>query len=496
MQEKLESEFKELVLQIKRYNGKESDIDLLSKAWEYTKLSHLNQKRLSGEPYASHGLYTAKNLVEWKLDMSSILAGFLHDTVEDGKASVKEIKEIFGGEVAGIVDGVTKVSKVKLRGSKDEAFVENLRKMFLAMAKDLRVVFVKLADRLHNMRTLSSLPEEKQKRIASETLEIFAPLAERLGMGEVKAQLDDLAFPYVYPREYEKVTKESLLHYKDAEKFIRKMKRRLLKKLACDGIRAKIDGRKKHLYSLWIKLERPGIDWDFNKIHDIVALRIMVDTVSQCYSTLGTVHNMYKQVPYFGVSDFISQPKPNGYRSIHTRVFGEGGRVSEVQIRTHGMHQQAEYGLAAHWSYALAKTKGTKEKSLDAGIKVDQEKFGWVRQLVSWQEEIKDSEEYLRAVKFDALEHRNFIFSPKGDVFDLPEGATPIDFAFTVHTGLGDYIKSAKVNGKLVPLNYKLKSGDICEIIKTKNPRPPNKGWLDFITTKQAENAIKRKVGK
>lgn len=487
----MEKEFKQLISTIRSSSDK-VDVKRIKKAWRFAKLAHTGQKRLTGDPYTSHALGTAGILVQWKLDEDSIVAGFLHDTIEDGGAKRDDLLKEFGEEIADLVDGVTKVSNLKLRGSRDEQFVENLRKMFLAMAKDLRVVLVKLADRLHNMQTLEPLPPEKQKRIAGETLEVYAPLAERLGMGEIKGRLEDLAFPYVYQLEFEKVKKEVKFQYKKVEKHIKKMRTTILKKLANEGIRAEVHGRKKHLYSLWKKLERPEIDWDFDKIHDIVALRILVDSEEQCYVTLGVTHHLYKPVPHVGVSDFIAQPKPNGYRSIHTKVFGPGQRIVEVQIRTFGMHEEAEIGIAAHWAYGEAKSKDAGHKLLEKGIKVSEAKLSWVKQLAKWQEELTDSQEFLRAVKFDALVHRNFVFSPKGDVYDLPHGATPVDYAFAVHTDLGNYIAGAKVNGKIVPLDYKLKSGEIVEIIKTKNKRLPNRDWLEFAVTTTARNKIKK----
>ena len=484
---------------IKTYNGNEEDLRVLDKAWKFAKLSHTGQKRLSGEPYVMHELETAKILASWKLDTKTILAGLLHDTVEDGAAKIEDLEKSFGGDVAILVDGVTKVSYLKLRGSKEEEFVENLRKMFLAMAKDLRVVLVKLADRLHNMRTLQPLPEDKKVRIARETLEIYAPLAERLGMGEIKAQLDDLAFPYVYPKEYEKVRELSTIHYKKAEEHIRKVKMTILKSLAGEGIGAKIDGRKKHLYSLWKKLQRLEIDWDFTKVNDIVALRILVDTVQQCYTVLGVVHKHYKPVPHLGISDFIAQPKPNGYRSIHTKVFGPAGKIIEVQIRTRIMHEEAEFGVAAHWHLSMLKAKkNLSSQDVEEGRLniVDQNKFYWVKQLVDWQKEISDSKRFLEAVKFDAFSKRIYVFSPKGDVFDLPEGATPVDFAYAVHTDFGEYIKGAKVDGKIVPLNYKLGSGQVVEIIKSKNLKNPNADWLESVVTNLARREINKHLRK
>lgn len=495
-QKELEKQFQELILDYKTSRGN-MGIGFLKSAWKFTKIAHTGQKRLTGDPYTSHSLAVAVILFSWKLDLPSIAAGFLHDTIEDGGATSNDIINEFGEEVYRLVEGVTKVSNVRLRGSQDEEFIENLRKMFLAMARDLRVVLIKLADRLHNMQTLYALPKDKELRIARETLEVFAPLAERLGMGEVKAELDDLSFPYVYPEAYKKVQKLSISHYKKAEEHIKKMKRNLMSEMATNGIDAKIDGRKKHLYSLWTKLERPEIRWDFEKVHDIVALRILVRAIPLCYSALGIVHNLYKPVPTLGISDFIAQPKPNGYRSIHTKVFGPRGRIVEVQIRTTEMHEEAEFGIAAHWAYSEAKSKGTKNNILEnIGVKVKEDKLSWVKQLAEWQKEISDSKEFFRVIKFDALSSRNFVFSPNGDVYDLPAGATPVDYAYAVHTQLGRYIKGSKVDGKVVPLDYKLKSGQVVEIIKSKNPHPPRSDWLNFVITNTARREIEKYLRK
>jgi GTP pyrophosphokinase len=314
-----------------------------------------------------------------------------------------------------------------------------------------------------------------------------------LGIGKVKGQLEDLSFPYVYPSQYKKTKNKAKPHYAKAEDHIKKMRRVLLRRLAEENLKAEIHGRKKHLYSLWRKLERKEIAWDFEKVHDIVALRILVNTISQCYTALGVVHSVYKPVPHIGISDFIAQPKPNGYRSIHTKVFGPGERIVEIQIRTHEMHEQAEYGVAAHWAYSEAKAKGEKDEVLETkGTEIEEQKLSWVKQLVDWQKEITDSKEFLQAVKFDALGHRNFIFSPKGDVYDLPSEATPVDFAYAVHTDLGSYIKGAKVDGKMVPLDFKLKSGHVVEIIKSKTKRAPSHEWLDFVVTTLAKREIKK----
>ncbi|KKU17673.1 MAG: (P)ppGpp synthetase I, SpoT/RelA [Candidatus Woesebacteria bacterium GW2011_GWC2_45_9] len=487
----LEKKFSELLEEIRGYNG-EADFPLIKRAWAFAKLAHTGQKRLTGEPFVAHPLEVAKRLAVWRLDTTSIMAALLHDTIEDGGAKREDIVSEFGEAVASLVDGVTKVTTLRLKGSREKEFVENLRKMLLVMAQDLRVILVKLADRLHNMQTLYSLSPQKQRENSEETLDIYAPLAERLGMGRVKGELEDLAFPYVFPEEYKKIFKESKPFYKEAEEHIEKMRRALLKELISEGIKAEIHGRKKHLYSLWRKLARPEIDEDFDKVHDIVALRIIVGTVAQCYTALGKVHSLYKPVPHIGISDFIAQPKPNGYRCLHTKVFGPGGRIVEVQIRTHLMHEQAEFGVAAHWAYEELKAAGEKDEVLEKEGAVAPKKLSWVRQLIEWQNELSDSEEFLRAVKFDALKHRNFVFSPMGDVFDLPVEATPIDFAYAVHTDLVNFIKGAKVDGRIVSLDYKLKSGQVVEILKSKTPKKPNKDWLDFVVTTTARSKIKK----
>src|SRR3989304_200838 len=493
----MEEEYKKLISKIKHYNPN-PNLELINSAWEFAKLAHYGQERLSGDPTVSHPLAVTQILSDWRLDSVSIAAGLLHDTIEDCGINKNEIVKEFGIDVATLVDGVTNIGKLKLRGSRDEEFVENLRKMLLFMAKDLRVVFLRLADRTHNMRTLEYLPEDKQKRIARETLEVFAPLAERLGIGEVKSELEDLAFPYDYPNEYKKVLAESKVHYKKAEKHLEKMKRVLLKKLAENKIKAKIHSRKKTLYSLWKKFERPEINWDFERIQDIVALRILVETVENCYATLGIVHNIYKPVPRIVISDFIAQPKPNGYRSIHTKVIGPGDRIVEVQITTIEIHEENDYGLASHWHYSLMKSGKAGETTIERGFFAPTEKIKWVKQLVDWQKKETASDEFIRAVKFDMLAERIFVFSPKGDVFDLPINSTPVDFTYAVHTHLAEFLKGAKVDGKIVPLNYKLMSGQVVEIIKSKNPKPPNADWLQFVVTNIARHEIGkhlRKVG-
>src|SRR3989344_2312034 len=491
-----EQKFTELIEEMSN-NDIKYDEKKLVKAWELTKLAHVGQVRLRGEPYYEHPLEVATILASWKLDEDSIIAGLLHDTIEDGGAKSEDLVREFGENVAHLVDGVSKVATIRWKKDAQAQFVENLRKMLLFMARDIRVVIIKLADRLHNMRTLWAVPAAKRPRIAMETLEIYAPLAERLGMGEVSGELNDLSFQYLYPEEYKNLVRESKPYYKAAEEHIKKMQHSLLRFLADEGIKAKINGRAKRFYSLWKKLARNEIAVDFTKIHDIVALRIIVDSVTSCYAALGIVHGHFNPVPPIGVSDFIAQPNPDGYQSIHTKVFGPGGRIVEVQIRTRVMHEQAEYGVAAHWAYTQAKAAGTSDKILESkGVKVEETKINWVKQLVEWQKELTDSKEFLEAVKFDAFRERNFVFSPKGDVYDLPAESTPVDFAFAVHTDLPEYIQSAKVNGRMVPLNYKLKSGDVVEIIKSKNKKPLNRDWSRFVVTSMAKRRINKQLRK
>lgn len=489
MEEKLDKQFQALVSSIRTYNPNPNQ-ELIEEAWHFAKEAHKKQVRLSGEPVLTHLLAVAEILASWKLDSISIAAGLLHDTIEDAGVDRKELSSRFGEDVAELVDGVTKIGQLKLRGSAQQEFVENLRKMLLTMSQDLRVVFLKLADRYHNMQTLTFLPAEKQERIARETLEVFAPLAERLGIGWIKGELEDLSFAYVYPKEYEQVKKFAAPHFRKAEEQIEDMRRKLLAELAKEGIEVEIHGRKKHLYSLWRKLSRPEVGGDINKVYDLVALRIIAATVAQCYTALGVVHKLYKPVPHIGVSDFIAQPKPNGYRSIHTKVFGPGGRIVEVQIRNELMHGEAENGLAAHWYMSLLKSGKVNDKQVEKGFFAPQEKLRWVRQLVEWQKAETGSEDFLQAVKFDALSHRNFVFTPKGDVLDLPAGATPVDFAYAVHTQLGDQTTGAKVDGKMVPLDYKLKSGEVVEILASRNPKKPPRHWLDFVVTTAARRKI------
>lgn len=487
-----EVKIEDILKKIKAYNPK-VDLREIKKAYQFAKKAHQGQMRLSGEPLVGHCLAVANALADWKLDTASIAAGLLHDTVEDTDITLDQVRKKFGQEVSRLVDGVTKVGEIKLRASADEKFVENLRKMLLVMAKDLRVILIKLADRYHNIQTLQFLPKEKQTRIARETLEIYAPLAERLGIGEMKGQLEDLAFPYVYPKEYKWLKELVEPYFYQTEENIQKTIGEIKKELKAAKIKAEVHGRTKHFYSLYRKLSRPEINKDIEKVYDLMAMRIITNSVRDCYAALGIVHKTWKPVPSIGVSDFIAQPKPNGYRSLHTVVFGPEGKIFEVQIRTLEMHEEAENGIAAHWYMAMLKTKGKlSSRDIDKGeFFAPSEKLAWIKQLVAWQKEIVDSKKFLQALKFDGLAHRIFVFSPKGDIFDLPSGATPVDFAYSVHTDLGDHAAGAKVNGKMVKLNNQLKSGDMVEIIKSKRAKP-SQDWLDFVVT----TTVRRRIGR
>ncbi|HEX9008366.1 MAG TPA: HD domain-containing protein, partial [Patescibacteria group bacterium] len=422
------------------------DEDRLKKVFLYSAEKHYGQTRQTGEPYISHPLFVAHTLAGWGIDQPSIEAALLHDIPDMTPVTLEELTDRFGSEVTNLVSGVTRVGGVKLRGSQDTEFLENLRKMFVAMAQDIRVVLIRLADRLHNVSTLEGVALAKQKRIALETMEVYAPLAERLGMGKLKGELEDLAFPYIYPEEYRWVMEIARPHFKYSEENISDIIRKIRQQLVKQGVKAKVEGRPKRKYSLYKKLLRPEINRDINLVHDLMAVRVITDDTSSCYSALGIIHQYWKPVPYLGISDFIAQPKPNGYRSIHTKVFDNKGNIVEIQIRSEEMHMQAEYGAAAHFAYAQAKSAGASDEKLEKGLafKIG-DKMLWVKQLAGWQQQVSDSLESLSNYKLDALAHHIYVFSPRGDVYDLPEGATPIDYAFIVHSDLGRHIHSAKV---------------------------------------------------
>ncbi len=465
---------------------------IVSRAYAFSEHAHAGQKRKTGEPYFNHAREAGEILAEWHLDDATIAAGILHDTVEDTPATIADIKKQFGEEIAFIVDGVTKLGKIKYRGT--EAKVENLRKMILALSQDLRVIFVKLADRLHNMRTLAALPSEKQKRIALETDEIYAPLAYRLGMQNLAGELHDLAFPYLYPQEDKWLKSKVVEQFEKRTHYLAQMKPVLETALKAQSLLpVTIDFRAKRYSSLYHKLLRHEMDLD--KIYDLVAMRVIVATVPECYATLGIVHQIWPPLPG-RIKDYIAMPKPNNYRGLHTTVFGPGERIVEIQIRTVDMHEENENGIAAHWIYE-------QERGGDRRLSVKKmtEEIRWVQQLKNWQKkysEETDPQEFLQAMKVDFFKDRIFAITPKGEVIDLPAGASPIDFAYQIHTDIGNSCVGAKVNGTFVPLNYELHSGDMVEIMTQKNKKP-SENWLEFARTSLARDRIrsaaKKKAG-
>lgn len=484
--------FKDLLTTIKEKGIKVNSADI-KEAYLFAKKAHQGQKRYSADPFITHPLHVANTIASWGLDEDSIKAALLHDVLEDTPITHKELQKKFGSKIAFLVDGVTKIGRVKLRNSQDQVFVENLRKMFISMAKDIRVVLIRLADRHHNMLTLNAVPLTKQKRIALETIEVYAPLAERLGMGKIKGELENLAFPFINPQEYKKITKLFKTQIKQTKKHTDQAIKQLYQFLKKNQLDIKIHGRFKNKYSLYHKLKRPGIDNNISNIHDLIAIRIITQNQLDCYTCLGHVHTLYKPIPHIGVSDFIAQPKPNGYQSIHTKVFDHHGGTIEVQIRTKEMHHQAEFGAAAHHAYSQAKFSGASGEKLIRGVNFKtNQKNKWIQQLAQWQDQITDSKEFKKNLSLDTLSHRIYVFSPLGDVYDLPEGATPVDFAFAIHTDLGFQIQRAKVNQKLVSLSYPLKSGDVVEIDKSKRKQKPNRDWLQFIKSSQAKTQIKK----
>jgi len=458
--------------------------DFIKKAYELSKKAHEGQKRKSGEPYFIHAAATGELIASWRLDETSVVAGLLHDVVEDTGYPLEKIKAEFGEDVAFIVDGVTKLGNIKYRGI--ERQVENLRKMMIALGKDVRVIIVKLADRLHNMKTLSALPPQKQKRIALETMEIYAPIAYRLGMQKISGELEDLAFPYIYPKEYNWLTKNTKEKYEERVDYLNKVKPVIQEALEKASIEIlKLDSRAKRHTSLYKKLLR--YDMDIDKIYDLVALRVVVKNVEDCYAALGIIHNIWPPLPN-RIKDYIALPKPNGYRSLHTTVFCLDNKITEIQIRTEEMHEEAETGIAAHWVYG--QSKGTKDYLEKKSVSAEENELSWVNQIREWQKEFSDPEEFLESLKIDLFRDRIFVVTPKGEVIDLPSAATPVDFAYQIHTEIGNSCVGARVNGKIVSLDYKLKSGDIVDILIQKNKKP-SESWLDFIKTSHARSHIK-----
>ena len=462
----------------------EDEVNLLRRAFDFSQKAHANQKRKSGEPYFNHAYETALKLAEWRLDTATIAAGLLHDVLEDAGINLDELKKEFGEEIAFLVDGVTKLGRLKYRGIEKQA--ENLRKMILALGEDLRVVFIKLADRLHNMKTLSALPIQKQKRIALETSEIYASLAYRLGMTNLAGELEDLAFPYLYPQEHQWLIENVKESYEERQSYLEKVKPIIEKSLKEHGIEPiKIDFRAKRYSSLYKKLLR--YDMNLEQIYDLVALRIIVRTVEECYAALGIIHQLWPPLPG-RIKDYIALPKPNGYRSLHTTVFCLENKPTEIQIRTLEMHEEAENGIAAHWAYE--QKKGTKDYLEEKPIFADKKELIWVQQLKNWQKEFSNPEEFIQSLKIDFFKDRIFAITPKGEVIDLPAGATPVDFAYAIHTDIGDSCVGAKVNNKIVPLDYQLQSGDLVEIL-TQKSKKPSESWLKFVKTSHARKKIK-----
>lgn len=469
---------------------------VIAKAYDFAVKAHEGQKRRSGEDYVQHPIAVAKILAEIGMGGKTIAAGLLHDVPEDTTITLAQIEKEFGSEIAAMVDGVTKLGKIKLRGSHEEYFLENLRKMILAMASDIRVIIIKLADRLHNMQTLGFNPPEKQIRIARETIEIFAPIANRLGMGEVKTQLQDLSFKYLDKENYNFIKELEEKDYKGREKYVNQAIAELGEELKKEGIRAiKIDGRAKSVYSLFLKMQKH--DMDINQIYDLAAVRIIVPEVADCYETLGIVHKKYR--PMIGrIKDYVSLPKPNGYQSIHTTVFGPDGKILEVQIRTIKMHNEAEFGIAAHWIYSeKKKRKNWSDLLFGKKQNVPKKELEWVKQLRQWQNEIgRDDEEFIQGLKIDFFKNHIFAFTPQGDIIDLPEDATPIDFAYAIHGEIGNHTTGAKADGKMVPLDYHIRNGQVLEIITSKYRKNPNADWLKFAKTSIAKSHIRRELRK
>lgn len=464
------------------------DGDIIRKAYEIADMAHAGQQRKTGEPFVMHCLAVAEILADLRIDPPVVVAGVLHDTVEDTPITLDDLREAFGDEVARLVDGVTKLGQIgELANAPDDGSsnkqAENLRKMFLAMAEDVRVVLIKLADRLHNMRTLHGLPREKQLRTARETLDIYAPLANRLGIWQIKWELEDLCLRYLQPETYRDVADKLAQRRADREKYVENVIRILKEELLKEGIQADISGRPKHIYSIYKKMQRK--DRDFEQIYDVHGVRVIVDTVRDCYAALGIVHSLWRPVPG-EFDDYIATPKENNYQSLHTAVVGPEGRPFEVQIRTHEMHYISEYGIAAHWRY---------KEELSKRDKVFEEKVRWLRSLLEWRQEMTDAEEFVDSVKTDVLPERVLVFTPKGDIKELPAGGTPIDFAYQIHTEVGHRCRGAKVNGKIVSLNYRLKDGDQVEIITAKRGGP-SRDWLNphlgYVKTQRARSKIRR----
>lgn len=473
--------FRVLVKTVGNYHPS-SDLEIIKKAYELAKDAHRDQKRKSGEPYLIHPVCVAIILAQLEMDKETIVGGLLHDVVEDTRYTTEDLTEMFSAEIAALVDGVTKLTKLNYSADKVELQAENLRKMFLAMAKDIRVIIIKLADRLHNMRTLQFMNPDKQKEKSRETMDIYAPIAERLGISKVKVELDNLALRYLEPDAYGELSRRFDAIKNTKETFIKDIMREMEKQLEENGISATIDGRVKHLFSIYRKMVNQNKTLD--QIYDLFAIRIIVDSDQECYTALGIIHEMYKPIPG-RFKDYIAMPKPNHYQSLHTTLIGPGGQPFEIQIRTYEMHRTAEYGIAAHWKY---KESG----GSDSAAQSEAEKMAWLRRILEWQHNMDDNKEFLSAIKsdLDLFSDRIFCFTPNGDVKSLPAGSTPIDFAYAVHSAVGNKMVGARVNGNIVKMDYELQNGDRIDIITSQNSKGPSRDWLKIVRSTQARNKI------
>src|SRR3954469_6572977 len=456
----------------------QADLAVVDRAFDLAVEAHSTQVRASGEPYVTHPIASAQILAELGIDPVAVAAALLHDVPEDTEYSLADVEDAFGAEVAHLVDGVTKLSKFSTH-SHEQQQAENIRKMFLAMAEDIRVVLIKLADRLHNMRTLGALKTEKQQRIARQTMEIYAPLAERLGIWQIKWELEDLSFKALEPESYRELAKLLDTRRKGRESYIERAIEELRPRLEAAGIKAELQGRPKHIYSIWKKMERKGAE--FGEIYDVYAIRILVEDVRDCYAALGIVHSLWRPIPS-KLRDYLRVPKNNLYQSLHTAVIALDGKPLEIQIRTQAMHQVSEVGIAAHWRY---KEGSKSDREYDA-------KLAWLRQLMDWQRDVSDATEFVEGIKLDIFQDQVFVFTPKGDIKDLPAGATPLDFAYRIHTDVGHRTIGAKVNNRLVPLDYRLKNGDIVEIVTTKGEHGPSRDWMNVVRTSHAREKIRQ----